>query len=322
MELRYPKKKLNNPKLTDHNYNRRTINQVNGIIFLYSHINYEVNFLALSDNFSRIKTEKNSSILIISIAKNSTVILDQQEVELKEQHAVFYYSQGADLYLIAQEKDAKVFILTFKTGFLQHSEIELDHQQKIEQSFRSSSILRTFNAPSLYSTAMDLINSQFPDALIPTFYKSKSLNIFCRLVAYLELLSEPGNTRLRVIDIEKIKVAKELIESNLNQNFTIPQLARTVGTNEQYLKKHFKQFYGKTVFNFIVECKMHKAKQMIKERNLKISAISQQLGYKHATHFTTAFKKFFGYTPNALRYLFVVFIENYAATKDIASILI
>lgn len=322
MELRYPKKKLNNPKLTDHNYNIRTMNQVNGIIFLYSHVNYEVKLLALNDEFSRLKIDDNSSVLIISMAKTSTIILDQQEIELKEKHSCFYYSQGLDLFLIAKNEKAKICILTFKAGFLKHIEIELDHQQKIEQSFRSSSILRTFNAPSLYSTAMDLINSQLPDALIPTFYKAKSLNIFCKLVAYLELLSEPENIRLRVIDMEKIKVAKELIESNLNQNFTIPQLARTVGTNEQYLKKHFKQFYGKTVFNFIVECKMNKAKQMIKERDVKISAISQQLGYKHATHFTTAFKKFFGYTPNALRYLFVVFIENYAATRDITSILI
>ncbi|WP_156169582.1 helix-turn-helix domain-containing protein [Sphingobacterium sp. IITKGP-BTPF85] len=122
--------------------------------------------------------------------------------------------------------------------------------------------------------------------------------------------------------MEKIKTAKGLIESNLSQNFTISQLARIVGTNEQYLKKHFKQFYGMTVFNFIVDCKMNKAKLMLKEKDVKVSSISQQLGYRHATHFTTAFKKFFGYTPNALRYLFAVFIDNYLAIKDFAMIYI
>lgn len=284
------------------------MNHVDKTISLYNHLDFEIRYLALDEEFSCVKTEKDSSVLIISIAKISAIILGEQEIELREQHACFYYSQGIDLYLIAKNKEAKILIMTFKDGFLQHSEIEPTSQQKIEQLFRSS--FTTFNNPSLHSIALDLVHSHPPASLLSTFYKAKSLNIFCKLVTSLEILSERGSIRLREIDMEKIKVAKELIESNLNQNFTIPQLARTVGTNEQYLKKHFKQFYGKTVFKFIVECKMHKAKQMLKEKEVKISSIGQQLGYKHATHFTTAFKKFFGYAPNTLRYLFLMIIDN------------
>lgn len=298
------------------------MNQEDRIISLYNNIDYEVKLLALNDEFSRLKIDDNSSVLIISMAKTSTIILDQQEIELKEKHSCFYYSQGLDLFLIAKNEKAKICILTFKAGFLKHSEIELGNQEKIEKLFQSSSTLRCFRVPSIHSNALGLIHTQLPESLLSTFYKGTSLNIFCKLIAYLELSTKTESTRLRDIDMEKIKTAKGLIESNLSQNFTISQLARIVGTNEQYLKKHFKQFYGMTVFNFIVDCKMNKAKLMLKEKDVKVSSISQQLGYRHATHFTTAFKKFFGYTPNALRYLFAVFIDNYLAIKDIAMIYI
>jgi AraC-like DNA-binding protein len=40
---------------------------------------------------------------------------------------------------------------------------------------------------------------------------------------------------------------------------------------------------------------------MLINKALTVSEISQKLGYKHATHFTSAFKKHFGYLPTKLR---------------------
>jgi transcriptional regulator GlxA family with amidase domain len=48
---------------------------------------------------------------------------------------------------------------------------------------------------------------------------------------------------------------------------------------------------------------MNRAKILLKTTDLKISQISQQVGYKHPTHFAGAFKRFFGYIPNMVRCL-------------------
>ena len=46
---------------------------------------------------------------------------------------------------------------------------------------------------------------------------------------------------------------------------------------------------------------MEKAKKMLLTGEYRITEISEVVGYKHATHFTNAFKKFFGYLPQSLK---------------------
>lgn len=105
---------------------------------------------------------------------------------------------------------------------------------------------------------------------------------------------------------EKILLAKQIIEEDLSKNHTIPELAKQVGTNVQYLKKYFKQYFGKTVMNYITEKKMEHAKALILTGNYRVSDVARLTGYKHSTHFTTAFKKHFGFIPNSLKYSFLL----------------
>ncbi len=101
---------------------------------------------------------------------------------------------------------------------------------------------------------------------------------------------------------EKILLAKKIIDEDLSNHFTLMDLAKQIGTNEQYLKKYFKQYVGKTVMNYITAQRMYYAKELIKSGKYRVIDVAQMTGYRHATHFTTAFKKFFGFIPNSLRY--------------------
>lgn len=116
---------------------------------------------------------------------------------------------------------------------------------------------------------------------------------------------------------EKVILAKHIIEQDLSQNYKIPELAKIVGTNEQYLKKYFKQYFGKTVMNFITEAKMEHAKSLILSGNYRVSDVARIVGYKHPTHFTTAFKKHFGFIPNSLRYTILLVAEAVHFLYDI-----
>ena len=101
---------------------------------------------------------------------------------------------------------------------------------------------------------------------------------------------------------EKIQMVKQLINEDLSKNHTISDLAKAVGTNNQYLKKYFKQQYGKTVMNYMTEMKMEHAKKLILSGKYRITDVARMSGYKYSTHFTTAFKKYFGFVPNSLKY--------------------
>ncbi len=108
---------------------------------------------------------------------------------------------------------------------------------------------------------------------------------------------------------DRVQLAKQIIEKDIAKNYTIHELAKAVGTNEQYLKKYFKQYLGKTVLSYMKEIKMEHAKNLIMGGEHRISDVARMTGYKHSTHFSTAFKKFFGFIPNALRYTFIFIPE-------------
>lgn len=120
---------------------------------------------------------------------------------------------------------------------------------------------------------------------------------------------------------EKILLAKRLIERDFSKNYSITELAKSIGTNEQYLKTYFKQYFGKTVMNYITEKKMEHAKELILTGDYRVSDVARMTGYKHSTHFTSAFKKYFGFIPNSLKYTFLIANESAQILSEVGGII-
>ena len=98
-------------------------------------------------------------------------------------------------------------------------------------------------------------------------------------------------------DIEKMQWAKNYIIDNLSNNITIPIIASAVGTNQCYLKKGFKEVFNQTVFEFIQENRMIKAKYLLENTSQNISEIAFAVGYASLSSFSQAYKNYFGITP-------------------------
>jgi AraC-like DNA-binding protein len=119
-----------------------------------------------------------------------------------------------------------------------------------------------------------------------------------------QLLDNPTTQRepsLKPEEAEKMELARQLLLKNLKTGISLKSLALEVGTNEFTLKKHFKLQFGRSVFSYLLSHKMEQAKQMLKQPDLKIAEIAEELGYQHPTHFSAAFKKTTGMVPKAYR---------------------
>lgn len=99
----------------------------------------------------------------------------------------------------------------------------------------------------------------------------------------------------------KMYHAEQIIRSDFTGRYTLPDLAKLVGTNECYLKKQFKNVFGMPVRAYQRKIKMAKANDLLLNTTLSIDAISAGLGYLHTTHFTAAYKKYYRYTPGEAR---------------------
>lgn len=101
-------------------------------------------------------------------------------------------------------------------------------------------------------------------------------------------------------DIEKMHEARNLVIKNLTTPCSLIDLAKKVGTNEFKLKKQFKELFGTTVFGYLNEIKMNKAQELLQEGMLNVTQVAEELGYKTSSHFVTAFKRHFGFSPGSV----------------------
>lgn len=148
----------------------------------------------------------------------------------------------------------------------------------------------------------EITTCEFDGHLKTLYLKAKMIELIGLQLAQAK---EQKVVELKPAEIDKMREVKELIANNLNESYSLSYLARVAGTNEQYLKKHFKLLYGNTVFGYINSCKMQKAKELLLTGNHQITEIAKVVGYRHATHFTSAFKKFFGFVPKMIKTKFL-----------------
>lgn len=101
--------------------------------------------------------------------------------------------------------------------------------------------------------------------------------------------------------IKKLFLLKQFLKDNLNQNYAIGELANEIGMSENILKAEFKRTFNCTVNQYFLEKKMEKAKMLLQNTDKPIYEISEVVGYKNATHFSAAFKRFYNETPKNYR---------------------
>ncbi|PID55562.1 hypothetical protein CSB45_15380, partial [candidate division KSB3 bacterium] len=82
---------------------------------------------------------------------------------------------------------------------------------------------------------------------------------------------------------------------------SISSLAKRVGTNECYLKKGFRDKMGMSIGEYICELRMARALDLLETGKHTVTETALAVGYNNLSHFSIAFKKFYGKSP--LRYL-------------------
>ncbi len=121
-------------------------------------------------------------------------------------------------------------------------------------------------------------------------------------------------------ELQRVMVAKAIITEDLSVHIPIVELARQVGTNESYLKKHFKIVTGQTIYSFLLEKRMKKARLLLKQEQATLQEISKLTGYKRKCHFLDAFKRYFGITASSLKSLLLIHwqIVDFFASAEVS----
>ena len=82
---------------------------------------------------------------------------------------------------------------------------------------------------------------------------------------------------------------------------TLRELSQKFGLPTYQLNTLFLQTYGQSIYSYIINNRLDQARSAIELTNIPLKLLADKLGYSHANHFSTAFKRKFGYSPGSLR---------------------
>jgi AraC-like DNA-binding protein len=67
------------------------------------------------------------------------------------------------------------------------------------------------------------------------------------------------------------------------------------------LQRQFRSVYGTTVFEFLRECRLQRARQALERDGITVGQAALLAGYTSAANFATAYRRRFGLAPKLAR---------------------
>lgn len=123
----------------------------------------------------------------------------------------------------------------------------------------------------------------------------------------LEILGETArrsNDRTENIPPTWLVRARELLNDQFRENFTLARISEIVATHETHLAREFRRFYGCTIGEYVRRLRIEFACREPLLSNASLTEIALSAGFFDQSHFARTFKSQTGMTPLAYRTAF------------------
>lgn len=134
------------------------------------------------------------------------------------------------------------------------------------------------------------------------FHYFYSENKFDRLIAnakLLTLLHHLVNEPRKNVNI--ITKCRQYVESHYYEDITTADIANSCSVSVSYLYKLFKAELGLTPGDFLLNCRISAAKNMLVNSNLPLNEIAVSCGFNSQSYFSECFKRKCGVSPHSFR---------------------
>lgn len=104
---------------------------------------------------------------------------------------------------------------------------------------------------------------------------------------------------------EKMRHVQQIVgflSEHYAEDLHLEHLQEKFHLSKTYMATLFKEITGTTVFNYLRQQRLNRAKLLfITEQQLSVADVCFRVGYKHPSHFSRLFKRQFGVSPEAYR---------------------
>lgn len=127
------------------------------------------------------------------------------------------------------------------------------------------------------------------------------------LVDLLLLIGELCSQPLKAIPTfpsskeQHVQAVITFLESHYGEDITLEDVQAQLHLSKYYLAKTFKEVTGMTIFQYLMHRRIYEAKLLLIEQEISITEIGYDVGFKHPSHFSRAFKTHTGLTAEQYR---------------------
>lgn len=91
----------------------------------------------------------------------------------------------------------------------------------------------------------------------------------------------------------------DYLTAHVADRVTLAQIAEHLSLSITYIKREFSKKYGKGIIDYLLDMKIERAKQLLKETTLNFTQIAGYLSFESEAHFSKTFSKRTGQSPSA-----------------------
>lgn len=264
-----------------------------------------VNWSSLPSQYTRLwmlmqeqDIDKRESIILESTESGGKKSFSGEEADFEQMvvpltekvHIMREYLDGGIMEAFSQELEGMLEVLTKAK---RHSMYALEIYYAIANVLIG--FINKQNIRPLLATKIQLMELFDPGCFVSW---EEAADYLRRLLAAIEDVTVSSGQGIIVGITKKIK---SYILENLEEDLSLAIIGQKIGFNPIYLSRVFKQEEGISIREYIEECRMDRARRMIKSSHMKIYEIAEKCGYQNTAYFIKIFKSHFNMTPQEYR---------------------
>lgn len=209
------------------------------------------------------------------------------------------------------------FSITFSPEFLNdfNKIRQNSHQQLLDEPFHTENKYGTQLMETIYPFSGDMkynimhlkhhLEQEKADDLLINEYLHHCL-INYHKVYTKEVVNKSENLNFlnnstKVEILKRLSLAKDYIISNYNKNIELEDIARTACLSVNHLLRTFRQAYGTSPHQFLIQVRIERSKYLLKNTAYTINEIVEIIGFECPSSFIRLFKSINKTTPGKYR---------------------
>lgn len=173
----------------------------------------------------------------------------------------------------------------------------------IEQQCETTSFFRMENMTVDMNLALrQIIGCSYSGASRKLYLESRCLELMAYQFQQFSGMKVPvskdhSNSVIHPSEKGRIERVCSMLLDNLETPPNLDDLAAAAGMSHPKLNRCFRQLYGKTVFQYLRQERLKKARMLIENQGRTVTEAAYMVGYSSLSHFSKAYKHHYGISP-------------------------